>query len=224
MDMIDLKLDNIMVRLEDKSILDRDARDEREYPLPQKTLDDRKIYLSRNNYGQPSKIPGIVCITDFGLSKKGDVANYGCIQAEVYRAPEVILDAGWAYSADIWNLGVMLWDLLENKVLFEAVDPLKFEYNDQVHLAYITALIGAPPKELLSKGRRASMFYNNDGSLKAQVTVPVDFNFENSVNIIDGEDKIMFLDFVSRMLKWHPEERSTARDLLSDPWLEADFP
>ena len=111
MDMIDLKLDNIMVRLEDKSILDRDARDEREYPLPQKTLDDRKIYLSRNNYGQPSKIPGIVCITDFGLSKKGDVANYGCIQAEVYRAPEVILDAGWAYSADIWNLGVMVSSL-----------------------------------------------------------------------------------------------------------------
>ena len=68
------------------------------------------------------------------------------------------------------------------------------------------------------------MSFYETGSLKAQVTVPVDFNFENSVNIIDGEDKIMFLDFVSRMLKWHPEERSTARDLLSDPWLEADFP
>ncbi|MCJ1397750.1 hypothetical protein MMC11_000946 [Xylographa trunciseda] len=159
----DLKPDNVMVRLEDKSILDRDARDEHEHPLPQKSIDDRKIYLSRNNYGQPIKIPGIVSITDFGLSKSGDVTNYGCIQAEVYRAPEVILDAGWAYSADIWNLGVMLWDLLENKILFEAVDPLKFQYDDQTHLAYIAALIGPPPRELLSRGRRASIFYDNDG-------------------------------------------------------------
>ena len=108
MNAIDLKPDNILVRLEDESILNRVARDEYDHPLPQKSSGDRKIYLSRNNYGQPSTIPGIVSITDFGLSRRGDVANYGCIQAEVYRAPEVILDAGWTYSADIWSLGVMV--------------------------------------------------------------------------------------------------------------------
>ena len=32
----------------------------------------------------------------------------GCIQAEVYRAPEVILDVGFTYSEDIWSLGVMV--------------------------------------------------------------------------------------------------------------------
>ena len=55
-----------------------------------------------------------------------------------------------------------MWDLLENKVLFEAVDPLKFKYDDQTHLAHIASLIGAPPRELLTKGRRTSMFYNDD--------------------------------------------------------------
>ena len=48
----DLKPDNIMVRLEDPSILERDARDEYDHPLPQKVVDDRTIYLSRNNYGR----------------------------------------------------------------------------------------------------------------------------------------------------------------------------
>jgi serine/threonine protein kinase len=97
-----------MVRLEDRAILERDAHDEFNNPLPQKICDDRTIYLSRNNYGQPNSITGIVSSTDFGLSVKGVGPHHGCIQAEPYRAPEVILDAGWTYSSDIWNLGVMV--------------------------------------------------------------------------------------------------------------------
>lgn len=53
--------------------------------------------------------------------------------------------------------------MLENKPLFEAVDPLKAHYDDQMHLAYITALLGLPPKELLARGTRTSMFYDPDG-------------------------------------------------------------
>ncbi|MCJ1250206.1 hypothetical protein MMC30_007432 [Trapelia coarctata] len=184
-----------MVRLEDKAILEKDAHDEYENPLPQKHYDDRTIHLSRNNYGQPSSVPAIVSITDFGLSVNGDLPNYGCIQAEVYRAPEVILDAGWSYSADIWSLGVMLWDLLENKVLFEAVDPLKFEHDDQTHLALITALLGTPPEALLAQWRRTSMFYDADGKLKAPSIIPARFKLDDSVNIINGKDKKMFLEF-----------------------------
>ena len=105
----DLKPDNIMVKIEDISILDRDARNEFEHPLPRKQCEDgRTIYLSRNNYGQPSATTGIVRITDFGLSVRGHLPHRGCIQAEVYRAPEVIIDAGYTYSADIWSLGVMV--------------------------------------------------------------------------------------------------------------------
>lgn len=108
-DSIDLKPDNIMVKIEDPSLLDREARDEYEKPLPQKRCSDgRLIYLSRNNYGQPSKTTGVVRITDFDLSVLGNKPHTGCIQAEVYRAPEVILDAGYSYSADIWSLGVMV--------------------------------------------------------------------------------------------------------------------
>ena len=62
------------------------------------------------------------------------------------------------------------------------------------------------------------------GSPKAHVTVSAMFSFENSLNVISGEDKTMFLKFVRRMLKWQQEERSTAKDLLDDPWLQADFP
>ncbi|KAF5018891.1 hypothetical protein F66182_9110 [Fusarium sp. NRRL 66182] len=221
-----LKPDNVMVKIEDASILERDAQDEFDNPLPQKHMDARTIYLSRNNYG-PFSIPaGIIQIVDFDLSvrtKPGQV-HTGAIQGEMYRAPEVILDAGYTYSADIWSLGVMLWDLLEGKGLFNPTAPDNAdEYDDQAHLGQITALIGHPPPSLLSSGQRTCMFYNPSGELKDPDRIPSAFNFENSISCIRGEEKQRFIQFINRMVKWSPEERNTARELLDDPWLYKDF-
>ncbi|KAL4875070.1 protein kinase [Aspergillus karnatakaensis] len=221
----DLKPDNIMVQLEDPSILEESAKNEYQNPLPQKNHPDgRTIYLSRNNYGLPRNTTGIIQITDFDLSVSGDNPNVGCIQAEIHRAPEVILDAGYSYSADIWNLGVMLWDVLEGRKLFKDIDPLHVqEYNELGHLACITELLGDPPKELLDKGRRTSRFCTGQGIFKGPTVDPTTFNFENLLNNVKGENKRMFIEFVKRMMKWRPEERSIARELLQAPWLYAEF-
>ncbi|KAG8531805.1 uncharacterized protein KY384_003441 [Bacidia gigantensis] len=209
----DLKPDNVMVRLEDKSLLHKSALDEMKDPAPQKQCHDRTIYLSRNNFGHPGKITGIVSITDFGYAVRGDVPQHGPIQIE-------------------------LWDLMEGDSLFRAAKPMESKYDDEKHLAYITALLGPPPADLLARGRRTSMFCDQQGeplrdnfSLKRGIftcdtgklnnpdLIPQDFSFQNSVNKVDGEDKKMFLTFVRRMLKWQPAERSTAKELLDDPWL-----
>lgn len=99
-----------MIKIEDRSIFERDAEDEFNDPLPQKHIDDgRIIYLARNNYGPLTRPTGTIQLVDFDLSiriKPGQI-HTGAIQAERYRAPEVILDAGYTYSADIWSLGVM---------------------------------------------------------------------------------------------------------------------
>ncbi|KAE8151541.1 kinase-like domain-containing protein [Aspergillus avenaceus] len=221
----DLKPDNVMVKVEDPSILDESAKDEYQHPLPQKLCPDGHItYLSRNNYGPPQKTAGIITITDFDLAVYGDKPNNGCIQAEIYRAPEVILDAGFSYSADIWSLGVMLWDLLEGRKLFKDVDPVQVqEYSESGHLSHITALLGPAPDALLSNGRRTGRFYTTDGHLKYPTAPPTSFNFEGLLNNIRSEDKTLFIQFIRRMLKWHPEDRSTAKELLQDPWLSADF-
>ncbi|KAK8912755.1 putative serine/threonine-protein kinase clkA [Metarhizium anisopliae] len=198
---VDLKPDNILVKIEDPAILDRDARDEYVNPLPQKVTDKGIIYLSRNDYGQFSKPTGIIQITDFGSSVSGKTPHSGCIQAEAYRAPEVILDAGCSYSADIWSLGVMR---------------IGEEYDERVHIAQLTGLLGPPPDDILSSGQRTSMFYTTD--------VPQDIEFEKTVTRISGLEKAKFLEFAKRMIRWNPSERSTARDLLKDPWLYEDYP
>ncbi|KAK9860788.1 hypothetical protein MYU51_006055 [Penicillium brevicompactum] len=196
----DLKPDNIMVRLEDLELLSQDARDEFENPLPQKHCnDERIIYLSRKGYGLLKDIIGLIEVVDFDLAVQGDVFQDGCIQAE-------------------------LWDFLEGRTLFESVDPRIVEdYDDETHLSYITSLLGPAPKDFVSHGKRTSMFYTAAGTLKKEELVPSSFSFESTLSKFNGEEKAMFIKFVSRMIKWNPEERSTAKELLQDPWLHNDY-
>lgn len=62
------------------------------------------------------------------------------------------------------------------------------------------------------------------GDLKQPDLVPDNFDLENTISSISGQEKDKFLEFARRMIKWDPEERSTATELLKDPWLYEDFP
>jgi serine/threonine protein kinase len=106
--MADLKVDNILVGFEDLSVVQNFAHD---HPMPRKTKDGYKVYVSHNDFGELRSYYILPKITDFGLAHHQDttsVLNRHPIQPDEYRAPEVILGAGWAYSADIWNLGVLV--------------------------------------------------------------------------------------------------------------------
>ncbi|RBR13629.1 hypothetical protein FVER53590_25260 [Fusarium verticillioides] len=221
----DLKPDNIMIRIEDPKMFEKDATDEYNNPLPEKQLDDRTIYLSRNNYGPLTQPTGIIQLVDFDLAVRSMPGKlyYGAIQGEKYRAPEDILNSGYSYSADIWSLG--LWDLLEKKSLFS---PLTLgdgtAHDDLTHLAQIGALLGPTPHDLVNKGRRSALFYQESGELKRPSRVPRNSNLDSTLTCMSGEEKTRFIRFVKRMITWRPEDRSTAKELLGDPWLYKDFP
>ena len=44
--------------------------------------------------------------------------------------------------------------------------------------------------------------------------------FEAMIFDIEENDKRMFPNFISQMLRWRPEDRSIVDELLSDPWLQ----
>lgn len=103
-----------MIRIEDPGLLDQDANDEYQNPLPQKHLKSgRIIYLSRNNYGRLRRVTGIIEITDFGLSVIGKGPHFGGTGADLYRAPEVILNSGYTSAVDVWSLGVMVCRVMD---------------------------------------------------------------------------------------------------------------
>lgn len=65
-------------------------------------------YLSQNNFGPIRSSTLMPKFADFGSAQPGDRLQTLPIQPDYYRAPEVLLGIGWSYTADIWNLGVMV--------------------------------------------------------------------------------------------------------------------
>lgn len=157
----DLKLNNILFTFEKSTVLDEFVRALATQPMARKpscgsspaslsTVSYAQYtYLSQNNFGPIRSSTLLPKFADFGSTQPGDRLQTLPIQPNYYRAPEVLLGIGWSYSADIWNLGVMTWNLLEDRDLFtRGISPGGI-YSPAAHLAEMTALLGPPPQTLI---------------------------------------------------------------------------
>jgi serine/threonine-protein kinase SRPK3 len=227
---------NIYLRIEDKGLLPFFENAEMTKPSARKTIGPHTVYDSRGllwtkNHGRP-----VLC--DFGEARFGQESYTDDIQPYPYRAPEVILKIPWSYGVDIWNVGVMvscvqvrtrkshtdllgqIWPLFENKLLFSTRDR-DGNYSSGAHLASIVAILEPPPPELLQRSETSWEYFKTDGTLKDSFEVP-DVSLETSATRLDGDNKVMFLDFIRKMLDWMPEKRHTAGQLLAHPWLRSE--
>jgi serine/threonine-protein kinase SRPK3 len=95
------------VGFEDGTVLDDYILQQQDHPATYKFSDDHPVYLSQPDFGPLKKGIGMVKISDFSAAVFGNVLtphNHN-IQPLPFCAPEVLLEATWTYSADIWNLG-----------------------------------------------------------------------------------------------------------------------
>ncbi|EGC45498.1 protein kinase [Histoplasma capsulatum var. duboisii H88] len=156
----DLKLDNIMVTFEDPVVLNEFMDSQLNTAMQYKTdLSSRPVYRCCNDFGPLRKVRNIPKIVDFGLSTRlpcqNDRGIYP-IQPDHYRAPEVILGCGWSTSTDIWNFGVLLWDMIQGRELFQHIHNTQGHYAAKSHLAEMIGFLGPPPRELVEKARSMS--------------------------------------------------------------------
>ncbi|RMZ82758.1 hypothetical protein DV738_g1546, partial [Chaetothyriales sp. CBS 135597] len=220
----DLKPDNIMMGLGNPAVLDKFAQHEQDHPAPRKAPDShgRVIYKSCSDFGGTPDIEEMITtakIIDLGLAELGDEKHNHAIQSNAFTAPEVLLAAGWSYPADIWNFGVMLWDLTESMGLFDAIDTSPGKYSSAQHLGLMIALLGPPPKELLERGSTTSTYFDEHGEFRKPQYIQRDQTFEHSITSMKGEEKALFIDFAKKMVCWLPEQRWTAKQLLQHPFL-----
>ena len=57
-----------------------------------------------------------------------------------------------------------LWDLVENRTLFDAFDPIKDAYSPEIHLLEMTSFFGPPPTDLLKRGEKATHYFTAEGA------------------------------------------------------------
>ncbi|KAI2786069.1 hypothetical protein POX_h09835 [Penicillium oxalicum] len=158
----DIKEKNIMLNIEDNSILVHFEEAEISNPSPRKVVGNRAIYRSRN-LGTPKK-HGRPVLSDFGEARFGSESGTYCedVQPFTYRAPEVLLRMPWNEKIDIWNLAVLAWDLFEQGNLFFARNEDQNQ-SDSHHLAEMIAYLGLPPREMLEKSEYANKFFDISG-------------------------------------------------------------
>ncbi|KAJ5718676.1 protein kinase [Penicillium malachiteum] len=196
---------NIMLGVEDESILVDFEEAEISKPSPRKVVDGRVIYASRD-LGIP-KIHGRPVLSDFGQARFSSTLGkcWEDVQSLNYRAPEVILR--------------IPWDLFERGHLFYARDS-NGKFSDSHHLARLIAIPGPPPKEMLQRSEYADRFFNCDGNWKGAAEIPCTSLEKLESNLQDTQQR-SFLCFMRKMLQWQPENRASAKELLADPWLKS---
>ncbi|OKL58718.1 hypothetical protein UA08_06042 [Talaromyces atroroseus] len=233
----DLKLDKVLITPENKTILSKFVREQATQSMQYKPdlITGRVVYRCHNNFGplDPSglgnmypQITDLGAATSLGNSGHDDSVELGTrpIQPDYYRAPEVVLGCGWSFTADIWNLGVMAWNMIEGTELFTQVQDAEGNYDSKAHLAEMIALLGPPPKKLLvmssSMSRiewspaitdeRGKIFKNNreyfggpffddEGKFLHDDLIPTR-TLEDTLPSLEKHEKEAFLSFIRNML------------------------
>ncbi|KAH7350714.1 putative serine/threonine-protein kinase sky1 [Rhexocercosporidium sp. MPI-PUGE-AT-0058] len=184
-----------------------------------KNVNGYNLYRSAN-FGIPTTF-GRPILCDFSLAWNGEVERCHDLQPDPYRAPEVILEMPWGYAVDIWNVGVMVWDMFENRRMFDGLDPETSKYGNRFHLASIVGLLGPPPLEFLQRSECSSVYFDEKGNWKCCNPV-LSVSWEESERNLESSNKKDFLNFVRKMVRWTPESRASPSELLEDPWLLGD--
>ncbi|KDR84397.1 hypothetical protein GALMADRAFT_237246, partial [Galerina marginata CBS 339.88] len=224
----DLQAKNILLRIEDKTVLREGEEEEIKFPSPRKITGQSAIFAMKELPGSVHRwigLKSVPVLCDFGEARTGKNTYTEFIQPAVYRAPEVFLQLPWNTSVDIWNLGCMLWRFLSGRHLFSRKKGQDEQAADKLQLARMAVLLGRPPEALLAdSGPRALEFFNEDGSAKIDVSAEtleslLASSLEGAKKPVTVEESEAFLAFIRRTLAWADQQRPSASELLNDPWI-----
>ncbi|KAI7162009.1 hypothetical protein KC349_g2409 [Hortaea werneckii] len=223
----DVKLDNMFMKLTDDADLEALAWYLAENP-PKFKVDEtgRKIYERCNLPSLGATSWDHAILGDLGEAyvfdedKDDGLLGPSIVGPAALRPPEVILGMKWGAPLDIWQIGCLFFMLLNKRIPFKNLEGEE-RWSGCYHLTQMTALMGPPPADYLAKSEEQHLecdetcAWGNSGSKG----VP-DMSFEALLERLEGEDKVNALDFVGRIFRWKPEERSTAKELLEHPFFD----
>jgi len=145
-----------------------------------------------------------VKIADFGLAREirslPPYTDY--VATRWYRAPECILKStNYNSPVDIWAIGTIMVELYNFKPLFPGV-------SEKDQMFKICSVLGTPTTTLWNEGY--------------QLAKKIDFKFPNlqasNLELIIPNACKEAIDFITETLRWDPNKRPTAHNLLLHPY------
>ncbi|CAL2051832.1 unnamed protein product [Caenorhabditis brenneri] len=83
-------------------------------------------------------------LIDFGSATFDHEHHSTIVSTRHYRAPEVILELGWAQPCDVWSIGCILYELYTGVTLFQT-------HENREHLAMMERVLGDIPQRMAKK-------------------------------------------------------------------------
>lgn len=99
---------------------------------------------------------------DFGSSCFENETVYTYIQSRYYRAPEITLGIPYGHYIDIWSTGCILAELFTGVPVFPGE-------NEFEQMKYMIDTLGMPPRAMLQRGSRRSVFFDEEGHINSSV-------------------------------------------------------
>ena len=148
-----------------------------------------------------------VKIADFGLAREiRSIPPYTeYVSTRYYRAPECILKStNYNSPIDIWALGCVMAEMYLHP------QPLFYGANEKEVLFRICSILGTPTYDIWAEGIQQANYigfkFPNNNKIELETIIP------NA-----SEDAI---DLMKQMLKWDPNRRATAANLLNHKFFE----
>ncbi|KAK8893336.1 hypothetical protein M9Y10_021753 [Tritrichomonas musculus] len=187
------------------------------------------------NILQKSMTSRHVKLIDYGNSViVGDYRNF-YIQSRFYRSPEVMLNLPFDTKIDVWSLGCVAAELMLGLPLLPGV-------NEDHQFFLINKMLGPFPERMIEESPIRDHYFDSNNQIRPELNSP-DFKpyfvQDKLVDIILGypiradanqsfieaerRNRDLFVDLLVRMLKLDPDERISAEEALSHPFLALQF-
>ncbi|KAF9522960.1 kinase-like domain-containing protein [Crepidotus variabilis] len=144
------------------------------------------------------------------------------IQTRQYRCPEVILGAKWGPSSDLWSIACILFELITGgDYLFDPASGSRYSKDDD-HIAQIIELLGEIPKSVAFAGKYSHEFFNRKGELR-HINKLRNWPLRDVLHdkyLFPRPDADALANFLTPMLRLHPDKRAKANELVHHNFLE----
>ncbi|CRL05949.1 CLUMA_CG018897, isoform A [Clunio marinus] len=153
-------------------------------------------------------------LIDFGSATFDHEHHSTIVSTRHYRAPEVILELGWAQPCDVWSIGCIMFELYLGITLFQT-------HDNREHLAMMERILGTLPYRMARKTKTKYFYHGKlDWDEKSSAGRYVRDHCKPLHRYVMSEipDHLQLFDLIRRMLDYDPSTRITLDQALRHPY------